>query len=82
MARVTVEDCLKHVESNYALVLQASKRARSIANGAEPLVDSDNDKPTVIALREIADNVVADAQATPEQELQSRQDAFEITIEG
>jgi len=58
MARVTVEDCLKHVESNYALVLQASKRARKIAEGAEPLVERDNDKPCVIALREIADNVV------------------------
>ena len=82
MARVTVEDCLKHVESNYALVLQASKRARSIANGAEPLVERDNDKPTVIALREIADNVIADAQANSEQEMRSHQDAFEINIEG
>lgn len=62
MARVTVEDCLKHVESNYALVLQASKRARAIAEGAEPLVDRDNDKPTVIALREIAEQAVAKAK--------------------
>lgn len=81
MARVTVEDCLKHVESNYALVLQASKRARSIANGAEPLVERDNDKPTVIALREIAEDVAAEAQAAPEMEQPSHQDAFEINIE-
>ena len=81
MARVTVEDCLKHVESNYALVLQASKRARSIANGAEPLVERDNDKPTVIALREIADDVAADTQTGSEMEQQSHQDAFEINIE-
>lgn len=82
MARVTVEDCLKHVESNYALVLQASKRARAIANGAEPLVERDNDKPTVIALREIADNVAVQAQVSAEPEAPSRQDAFEISIEG
>ena len=81
MARVTVEDCLKHVESNYALVLQASKRARSIANGAEPLVERDNDKPTVIALREIADDVAAEAQTSSEMEQQSHQDAFEINIQ-
>jgi len=81
MARVTVEDCLKHVESNYALVLQASKRARAIANGAEPLVERDNDKPTVIALREIADDVAAETQVNPELEQQSHQDAFEINIE-
>ena len=58
MARVTVEDCIKHFDSNYDLVLQASKRARAIAEGAEPLVERDNDKPTVLALREIADEVV------------------------
>lgn len=80
MARVTVEDCLKHVESNYALVLQASKRARAIANGAEPLVERDNDKPTVIALREIAENVVVASTASA-QSAQNREDIFEITIE-
>ena len=54
MARITVEDCLENVENLFALVTIASKRARRIANGAEPLVDMENDKPTVIALREIA----------------------------
>jgi len=82
MARVTVEDCLKHVDSNYALVLQASKRARKIADGAEPLVERDNDKPCVLALREIAENVAveaAEAQAVliPGEQ----QDALEINIE-
>ncbi len=82
MARVTVEDCLKHVESNYALVLQASKRARKIAEGAEPLVERDNDKPCVIALREIADNVVAEAAVAQEVLVPGEQpDALEITIE-
>lgn len=82
MARVTVEDCLKYVDSNYDLVLKASKRARAIANGAEPLVERDNDKPTVIALREIADNVTASSQETESQESLDQQDAFEISIEG
>jgi DNA-directed RNA polymerase subunit omega len=55
MARVTVEDCLDFVENRFELVRIASKRARQIANGSEPLVEVDNDKPTVIALREIAE---------------------------
>jgi len=58
MARVTVEDCLEHVDNRFQLVLVASKRARQIADGAEPLVEPDNDKPTVIALREIAEQLV------------------------
>ena len=58
MARVTVEDCLENVINRYELVLLASKRARQIALGSEPLVPPDDDKPTVIALREIAENLV------------------------
>ena len=54
MARVTVEDCLPSVDNRFDLVLIASRRARQIAQGAHPLVDVDNDKPTVVALREIA----------------------------
>ena len=57
MARVTVEDCLEHSESRFTLVLKASKRARSIAQGAVPLLEEENDKATVIALREIAENL-------------------------
>lgn len=83
MARVTVEDCLKHVESNYALVLQASKRARAIAEGAEPLVDRDNDKPTVIALREIAEQAVAKAKDSANKLPASKDnEAIEIRIGG
>lgn len=55
MARITVEDCLEHVENRFELVLLATKRARQLAFGsAEPLVPWENDKPTVVALREIA----------------------------
>ena len=54
MARVTVEDCLTTVDNRFDLVLVASRRARQIAQGAHPLVEAENDKPTVIALREIA----------------------------
>ncbi|MBU5617633.1 DNA-directed RNA polymerase subunit omega [Psychrobacter sp. TAE2020] len=55
MARVTIEDCLDNVDNRFELVLVASKRARQLAKGiAEPMVSVDNDKPTVLALREIA----------------------------
>jgi DNA-directed RNA polymerase subunit omega len=54
MARITVEDCLQNVDNIFEMVLAASKRARRIAHGADPLVETENDKPTVIALREIA----------------------------
>jgi len=66
MARVTVEDCLEHVENNFELILKASERARDIANGMQPLVDEEGDKPTVIALREIADGLLdGDFQPQP-----------------
>jgi len=58
MARVTVEDCLDNVDNRFELVLVATKRARQIANGKEALVPLENDKPTVVALREIADNLI------------------------
>lgn len=55
MARVTVEDCLDHVENRFELVLKASQRAHALELGAaDPMVPKENDKPTVIALREIA----------------------------
>ena len=54
MARVTVEDCLKNVKNRFELVIVAAKRARQLMRGKEPKVDWDNDKPTVVALREIA----------------------------
>ncbi|GAA0699882.1 hypothetical protein GCM10009104_30950 [Marinobacterium maritimum] len=63
MARVTVEDCLENVENRFELVMVASKRARQIAvGGKDPKVDWENDKPTVVALREIAENLVDRAE--------------------
>lgn len=68
MARITVEDCLANVDNRFDLVLLATKRARQLANGIDPLVPTQNDKPTVIALREIAEGlitrqVIADKEA-------------------
>ena len=54
MARITFEDCLQNVPNLFQLVMVASKRARKLANGAEPTVDVENDKMTVVALREVA----------------------------
>ena len=60
MARVTVEDCLEHVDNRFQLVMLATKRARQIATkGFEPLVAEENDKPTVIALGEIAEGKIS-----------------------
>jgi DNA-directed RNA polymerase subunit omega len=58
MARITVEDCLQVVDNRFELVLMATKRARQLAHGADPLVEAAHDKPTVLALREIADRVI------------------------
>jgi len=55
MARITVEDCLDNIENIFEMVLVAAKRARRIAHGADPMVELENDKPTVLALREIAE---------------------------
>ncbi len=54
MARITVEDCLENIGNIFEMVLVAAKRARRVAHGAEPMVELENDKPTIIALREIA----------------------------
>ncbi len=59
MARITVEDCLEHVDNRFELVMVGSKRARQIAvEGRPALVDEENDKPTVVALREIEQGLV------------------------
>ena len=69
MARVTVEDCLQNVDNLFQLVLLASQRARRLANGAEPTVPRENDKPTVVALREIAEGTItAEMLKEPEPE--------------
>ena len=58
MARITVEDCLDNIDNIFEMVLVAAKRARRITHGADPMVELENDKPTVLALREIADGLV------------------------
>jgi DNA-directed RNA polymerase subunit omega len=58
MARVTVEDCLNNVDNRFQLVLVATRRARQLANGKDPMLPWENDKPTVLALREIAQGLV------------------------
>jgi len=61
MARITVEDCLDNIDNIFEMVLVAAKRARRVAHGADPLVELENDKPTVIALREIAEGHITPA---------------------
>ncbi|MCE1241990.1 DNA-directed RNA polymerase subunit omega [Oryzomicrobium sp.] len=58
MARITVDDCLDRIPNRFQMTLAATYRARQIANGATPMVEEDKDKPTVIALREIAEGKV------------------------
>ena len=59
MARITVEDCLKHIDNQYDLVLLAKERTSQLNSGAEMLVEKDNDKNTVVALREIGEGKLA-----------------------
>ncbi len=69
MARITVEDCLQNVDNIFQLVLLASKRARRLSNGAESLVPWENDKVTVVALREIAaGHITRDMLTEPDPE--------------
>jgi DNA-directed RNA polymerase subunit omega len=79
MARLTVEDCLDHVDNRFELVLVASKRARQLAMGAEALVPIDNDKPTVLALREISENLIDKDKLDDEVVVE---DDLEVLIEG
>lgn len=83
MARITVEDCLENVENRFELVMVSSKRARQIQTGGkDPLVNEDNDKPTVIALREIADNLVnADIlKEKPKVDLEELEEGMESAL--
>jgi DNA-directed RNA polymerase subunit omega len=81
MARITVEDCLDKIDNRFEMVLTATKRARQIANGAEPLVEEENDKPTVIALREIADGLVDPERVDVMQAEIEAAEAFDAPIE-
>lgn len=81
MARITVEDCLDKIDNRFEMVLTATKRARQIANGAEPLVEEENDKPTVIALREIADGIVDPEKVDVIQAEIEAAEAFDAPLE-
>ena len=77
MARVTVEDCLENVENRFALVMLATKRSRQLAaGGKEPKVPVENDKPTVLALREIAAGLVDDAMIAAEDAISAEEPLF------
>ena len=58
MARITVDDCMKNISNRFELTLAATYRARQLATGASPLIEPNKDKPTVIALREVAQGLV------------------------
>lgn len=77
MARITVEDCSDKIPNMFQLVLVASKRARQLANGAEAMVEWENDKPTVVALREIAEGYVTES-ILEEREQQSLDDLLDL----
>ncbi len=81
MARVTVEDCLENVENRFELVMVSSKRARQLATGGkEALVPLENDKPTVLALREIAEGFI-DASILDEKPKHEEHDVLVIDTE-
>ena len=80
MARITVEDCLTVVDNRFELVLMATKRARQLANGAEATVENHNEKPTVLALREIAIGKV-DQKLISEVERRERERAEREALE-
>ena len=82
MARVTVEDCLDKVDNRFHLVLVATKRARQLANGVQPLVDWENDKPTIVALREIAEGLIGPdiLDESPFQEIEVEPQSEDISI--
>ena len=77
MARVTVEDCLENVDNRFELVMLASKRARQLATGGqEPKVPLENDKPTVLALRESAEGLVDKEIVAAEEAMMDEQPIF------
>ena len=81
MARVTVEDCLDHVDNRFDLVMLATRRARSLrAYGNEPLVPEENDKATVIALREIAEGLISH-EMLDSQEVSQEDEDVEVSFD-
>jgi len=85
MARITVEDCLEHVDSRFELVLVASKRARQLAHGAESAIAWKDDKPTVHALREIAGgevtkDILTEVETPLMMDMPEQEDGPEVVI--
>lgn len=81
MARITVEDCLSHIPNRFDLVLIASKRARQLSHGKEATLSWDNDKPTVMALREVASGSINASileEITPEEQAEEALDEQEL----
>jgi DNA-directed RNA polymerase subunit omega len=83
MARITVEDCLNNVDNRFDLVLLASRRARQLVNGVDPLVPWENDKATVVALREIAEGLISEETvAEPVETVESIDDELAAALAG
>jgi DNA-directed RNA polymerase subunit omega len=83
MARITVEDCLDNIDNIFEMVLVATKRARRLAHGADAFVELENDKPTVLALREIAEGhitpaILEEVETPPSEEFLQPETAEEI----
>ena len=79
MARVTVEDCLDNVSNRFELVMVASKRARQLATGGkDPMGHDESDKPTVIALREIAEGMITPDILAREEEIEAEEELAEV----
>jgi DNA-directed RNA polymerase subunit omega len=82
MARITVEDCLQHVENRFDLVLKAAQRAHDLEMGSvDPIVPVDNDKPTVVALREIANGLLSQIQEEEKDQMDIADSYFSPTAE-
>jgi len=80
MARITVEDCLEHVDNRFELVMLATRRARQMRRfGVQPLIPEENDKPTVIALREIAAGLIS-YEMLDEQDASTEDERLEVTF--
>ena len=82
MARITVEDCIEKITNRFELVLLATKRARQITRGSTPLVEVENDKPTVIALREIAAGKIDPVALNAASEIGEETQEDEIVLPG
>ena len=83
MARITVEDCLDHVDNRFELVMKAARRARQLAGGRPSLVPEENDKPTVVALREIAEGLITVEVLDREDiEQQKQKEPVELAFRG